>query len=111
MIPAMNDALPYAGLKVVDLSQGVAGPYCAMMLAQYGADVVKVEPPYGDWIRKLDKRYGDHSAAGLANNRGSQSVQLGKAMRHASRTSSAPRNGVSSRTTASARASAWAAVR
>lgn len=76
MIPAMNETLPYTGLKVVDLSQGVAGPYCAMMLAQYGADVIKVEPPYGDWIRKLGRRYGDHSAAGLANNRGKRSLAL-----------------------------------
>ena len=41
---------PFAGLKVVDVSQGVAGPYCAMLLAQYGANVIKVEPPgVGDW--------------------------------------------------------------
>ena len=32
----MSYATPYQGLKVVDLSQGVAGPYCAMLLAQYG---------------------------------------------------------------------------
>ena len=47
----MSYETPYAGLKVLDLSQGVAGPYAAMMLAQYGADVVKVEPPEGDWSR------------------------------------------------------------
>jgi crotonobetainyl-CoA:carnitine CoA-transferase CaiB-like acyl-CoA transferase len=40
----MSYAAPYAGLKVIDVSQGVAGPYCAMMLAQYGANVIKVEP-------------------------------------------------------------------
>ena len=36
--------LPFDGLKVVDLSQGVAGPHCGMLMAQHGADVVKVEP-------------------------------------------------------------------
>ena len=44
--PAPNPsyARPYAGLKVLDMSQGIAGPYCGMLLAQYGADVTKVEP-------------------------------------------------------------------
>ncbi|MSQ92690.1 MAG: hypothetical protein EXR87_07160, partial [Gammaproteobacteria bacterium] len=45
---------PYAGLRVLDLSQGIAGPYCGMLLAQYGADVVKVEPAAGDWGRNVD---------------------------------------------------------
>ena len=50
----MSYAAPYAGLKVIDVSQGVAGPYCAMMLAQYGANVIKVEPTdTGDWARGL----------------------------------------------------------
>ena len=40
----MSYDAPFAGLKVVDLSQGIAGPYSAMLLAQYGADVIKVEP-------------------------------------------------------------------
>jgi crotonobetainyl-CoA:carnitine CoA-transferase CaiB-like acyl-CoA transferase len=40
----MSYEAPFAGLKVVDLSQGVAGPYCGMLLAQHGANVIKVEP-------------------------------------------------------------------
>ena len=44
-------ALPLSGLRVFDLSQGIAGPYCSMLLAAQGADVIKVEPPQGDWIR------------------------------------------------------------
>ena len=50
----MSDAaltLPYTGLRVLDLSQGIAGPYCAGLLGMQGADVIKVEPPGGDWIR------------------------------------------------------------
>jgi crotonobetainyl-CoA:carnitine CoA-transferase CaiB-like acyl-CoA transferase len=43
--------LPYAGLRVLDMSQGLAGPYCAGLLCMQGASVIKVEPPEGDWIR------------------------------------------------------------
>jgi crotonobetainyl-CoA:carnitine CoA-transferase CaiB-like acyl-CoA transferase len=41
------------GLLVVDLSQGIAGPYAGGLLAALGADVVKVEPPEGDYARRL----------------------------------------------------------
>ena len=44
----MSYDAPFAGLKVVDLSQGIAGPYCAMLLAQHGAQVIKVESLAGD---------------------------------------------------------------
>ena len=44
--------LPYAGLRVLDMSQGLAGPYCAGLLGMQGASVIKVEPPEGDWIRR-----------------------------------------------------------
>jgi crotonobetainyl-CoA:carnitine CoA-transferase CaiB-like acyl-CoA transferase len=40
---------PYRGLRVLDFGQGIASPYCAMLLGVYGADVIKVEPPEGDW--------------------------------------------------------------
>lgn len=67
---------PYAGLKVVDLSQGIAGPYCAMLLAQHGADVVKVEPLDGDWTRVLGPVYGDHTAYSVAGNLGKRSIAV-----------------------------------
>jgi crotonobetainyl-CoA:carnitine CoA-transferase CaiB-like acyl-CoA transferase len=73
----MSYAAPYAGLKVVDLSQGVAGPYCAMLLAQYGADVIKVEPTgTGDWSRTLGVVYGDHTAYSIPSNLGKRSIAL-----------------------------------
>jgi crotonobetainyl-CoA:carnitine CoA-transferase CaiB-like acyl-CoA transferase len=73
----MSYATPYAGLKVVDLSQGVAGPYCAMMLAQYGANVLKVEPTdTGDWSRALGTVYGDHTAYSIPANLGKRSIAL-----------------------------------
>jgi crotonobetainyl-CoA:carnitine CoA-transferase CaiB-like acyl-CoA transferase len=74
---AMGYDAPLAGLKVVDLSQGIAGPYCGMLLAQHGADVIKVEPVgSGDWSRILGKVYGDHTAYTIAGNLGKRSVAL-----------------------------------
>ena len=73
----MSYDAPFAGLKVVDLSQGVAGPYCGMLLAQHGADVIKVEPTgEGDWSRTLGKRYGGHTAYSIPTNLGKRSIAL-----------------------------------
>jgi crotonobetainyl-CoA:carnitine CoA-transferase CaiB-like acyl-CoA transferase len=47
----MNDTGACAGLTIVDFSQGMAGPMATMILADHGADVVKVEPPAGDFAR------------------------------------------------------------
>ena len=69
--------LPYAGIKVIDLSQGVAGPYCGMLLAQNGADVIKIEPGGdGDWARILGQIHGDHTAFSIAANLGKRSIVM-----------------------------------
>jgi crotonobetainyl-CoA:carnitine CoA-transferase CaiB-like acyl-CoA transferase len=73
----MSYDAPFAGLKVVDLSQGIAGPYCAMLLAQYGADVIKVEGlGDGDWARTLGVRYASHSAFSIIGNLGKRSLAV-----------------------------------
>jgi len=68
--------LPYAGIKVIDLSQGLAGPFCTMLLAQHGADVIKVEPETGDWSRHLGTRHAGRTALEIAGNRGKRSIAL-----------------------------------
>jgi crotonobetainyl-CoA:carnitine CoA-transferase CaiB-like acyl-CoA transferase len=73
----MSYDAPFAGLKVVDLSQGIAGPYCAMLLAQQGAEVIKVESiGDGDWARTLGVRYGSHTAFSIIGNLGKRSISL-----------------------------------
>ena len=71
MSPAL---LPYSGLRVLDLGQGLAAPYCGMLLAQWGAEVIKVEPAEGDWIRHIGEAVGQHSATSIVANRGKRSI-------------------------------------
>lgn len=66
------------GLRVLDLSRVLAGPLCAQMLADHGADVIKVEPPAGDETRRLGPPFdalGDAAYFG-ALNRGKRSIAL-----------------------------------
>ena len=70
----MSYEKPYEGIKVIDFSQGVAGPYCGMLLAQYGAEVIKIEPKDGDWARNLGQEYGQHSAFSVTANLGKKSI-------------------------------------
>ena len=73
----MSYDAPFAGLKVIDLSQGIAGPYAGMLLAQHGAQVIKIEGPGdGDWSRVLGVRYGDHSAFSIVGNLGKRAVAI-----------------------------------
>jgi len=63
------------GLRVLDLSQGAAGPTCAMYLGEMGADVIKIEPPGGEWGRGLGPPFvAGAAAAFLGMNRAKRSV-------------------------------------
>ncbi len=65
------------GIRVLDLSQGAAGPTCAMLLGDLGAEVVKVEPPGGEWGRGLGPPFVDGVAAAfLGMNRNKRSVAV-----------------------------------
>jgi crotonobetainyl-CoA:carnitine CoA-transferase CaiB-like acyl-CoA transferase len=71
--------LPLAKLKVIDVSQVMAGPFCCMLLGDMGADVIKVEPPgVGDQTRRAMgfRLKGNDSGGFLALNRNKRSVEL-----------------------------------
>lgn len=68
---------PLQGVRVLDLSRVLAGPYCTMLLGDYGADVIKVEPPGGDDTRQWGPPYlGGESAYYLSCNRNKRSLVL-----------------------------------
>ena len=67
---------PWRDLRVLDLSQGLAGPYCAQILASQGADVIKAEPPTGDWGRFVGQLWTNHSAISLQYNQGKRGIAV-----------------------------------
>jgi crotonobetainyl-CoA:carnitine CoA-transferase CaiB-like acyl-CoA transferase len=68
---------PLAGMKVVDLTHVMAGPTCTLMLADMGADVVKIEKiPEGDDTRHTPPRIGDETASFLLINRNKRGLAL-----------------------------------
>lgn len=67
---------PLAGYRVIDLSSVVSGPATAAMLADQGADVIKVEAPAGDVMRRGRKHAGQHAPNFISCNRGKRSMVL-----------------------------------
>lgn len=66
---------PLAGVRVLDLTQFLSGPYCSQMLADLGADVIKVEAPEGDLARSIPPHFiDDDSVYYLSINRNKRSV-------------------------------------
>lgn len=71
-----NEPRAFDGINVLDFAQGVAGPHATMLLAQHGANVMKVEPLAGDWGRGLGATYNDQCAHSIAFNRGKRSLAM-----------------------------------
>src|SRR5499426_3613425 len=64
------------GIRVLDVTQVMAGPFCAMQLCDMGADVIKVEPPEGDSTRRMAGSAGTDSPGFNAVNRGKRGIVL-----------------------------------
>jgi crotonobetainyl-CoA:carnitine CoA-transferase CaiB-like acyl-CoA transferase len=71
-----NGAFALSGVKVVDLSQGAPGAMCSMQLGDLGADVIKVEPPGGDWLREIGPFIKSESSFFVQLNRNKRSIAL-----------------------------------
>ncbi|HUY27713.1 MAG TPA: CoA transferase [Candidatus Binataceae bacterium] len=72
---------PLSDVRILDLTQALAGPFCTMLLADLGADVIKVEPPRGDMSRTLgppppDRKGCDYGGYFASINRNKRSVVL-----------------------------------
>jgi crotonobetainyl-CoA:carnitine CoA-transferase CaiB-like acyl-CoA transferase len=65
------------GFRVLDFTQGLCGPFCTMQLGDGGAEVIKVEPPAGDFARRMGPPFiGGESAVFLSLNRNKKSVVI-----------------------------------
>ena len=70
------------GLRIIDLTRVLGGPYCAQILADHGADVVKLEPPQGDEVRDWGPPFQDGLSAyfsGVNRNKRSLGLDLAQA--------------------------------
>ncbi len=69
-------ALPLQGIRVPDIASMLAGPYGATMLGDMGADVIKIEPPYGDESRAIGPRVENDSGLYVGINRNKRGLVL-----------------------------------
>ncbi|MPZ99245.1 MAG: CoA transferase [Dehalococcoidia bacterium] len=76
-MPALPTSGPLAGLRVLDLTWVLSGPFCTMTLGDLGADVIKVErPPYGDVSRTTGPLVDGESGYFFSVNRGKRSISV-----------------------------------
>jgi len=71
-----HPAGPLAGVRVIEICSTIAGPACARLLADFGADVIKIEPPEGDGVRQMGMHVGEVSLYAATLLRGKRSVAL-----------------------------------
>jgi crotonobetainyl-CoA:carnitine CoA-transferase CaiB-like acyl-CoA transferase len=71
-----SQALPLSGIRVLDLTRALAGPFCTMVLGDLGADVIKVEPLAGDMIRQWGPFDRGTSAYYLSGNRNKRAMAV-----------------------------------
>lgn len=76
MTVGANAQGPLRGLTVIEICTTIAGPACARMMADFGADVIKIEPPSGDPVRQMGRHVDDVSLYAAAILRGKKSVAL-----------------------------------
>src|ERR1700744_2189703 len=70
-----------AGVKVIDLTRVLGGPYCTMILSDHGADVIKVEPPQGDEVRDWGPPFHEGDASyfiGINRNKKAIALDIGR---------------------------------
>ncbi|MBS0561201.1 MAG: CoA transferase [Proteobacteria bacterium] len=75
-----------AGIKVIDLTRVLGGPYCTMILSDHGAEVIKIEPPQGDEVRDWGPPFVEHAPGerdasyfiGINRNKRSIALDIGK---------------------------------
>ena len=77
-VSANFDNGPLTGLRVLELGSTVAGPFCGRLLADFGAEVIKVEAAEGDTVRSMGKQHKGHSlyAASIFRNKAAISIDL-----------------------------------
>ncbi|WP_423460095.1 CaiB/BaiF CoA transferase family protein [Ottowia sp. VDI28] len=76
MSTSQTGAGPLAGVRVIELCNTFAGPACARMLADFGADVIKVEPPEGDPVRQMGMFAEGVSLQAVSIQRGKRSIAV-----------------------------------
>jgi CoA:oxalate CoA-transferase len=75
-VPERASPRPLEGTRVADFSRVLAGPFCTRMLADLGAEVIKIEPPQGDVSRRLGARRGGMSGYYMQQNCGKKNISL-----------------------------------